>query len=136
MYKAFYLPFYEDGNFGLETVIAVISKEPPQLDYGLVVNRELRKEFLISAVNEDEDAASFFKSYYNAVKAQRYKCMDKVCKIRELPPGNMEDFSENNEAWFDRQRYMKTEDSFFSESNSGTCKEEPEYFTKREDYSD
>ena len=133
-YKFHFLSTYEDGNFGLDIIAAIVSKELPEQNPGLVQNIEIPKDFLTSAIEEDEDAAEFFSTYYNTVKSQRYKCMNKVCKITEL---NVEQEDERfcEMEWFEVPEMMKMESGMeaIAETESNTCKQEEDFFSL-EDY--
>jgi len=85
---------------------------------------------LQSAIEEDEDAAEFFKIYYNTVKSQRYKCMNKVCKITELNVEPEEDHFDDVD-WFRLPNMIKMESGteVVPETGSRTCKEEENSFS-------
>lgn len=76
---------YEGGNFGIDIVTTIVSKEEPRLDQTLIPRVTMNKAFIREKAEHEQDLADFLSTYYQTSFTQRYANYGKVCTIKELP---------------------------------------------------
>jgi len=88
-YQANFLMNYETNTFGMDVMLALISKGEPyvlgkkeQMSQMAPVN----ETFLQSKISLEEEQTKFLMEYYDFKMEQKFTNFHKVCKIRELNP--------------------------------------------------
>lgn len=75
---------YNDGKYGLDTVLAIMNRNQPQINYNIFHGDNITEEFLFEAIQKERELVKFLKRYYNMLFTQRYKNFGKECRIKEL----------------------------------------------------
>jgi len=83
-YKVFYLMNYENNSFGLDSILAILSKEEPYLGHPNPENLPIKKGFMQTMNLRAKESEYFLSSYYNLSFPRKFENMHKICRVREI----------------------------------------------------
>lgn len=76
---------YEANTFGIDVIIAIISKSEPYLPKQENLTDKLNENFIRDMIAKESEAEYFLSAFYNETLQKRYTNMDKTCQVKEIP---------------------------------------------------
>lgn len=76
---------YETNTFGMDVIIAIVSKDEPYLPKQENLTDKLNESFIREMIARESEAEYLLSAFYNETIQKRYTNMDKVCQIKEIP---------------------------------------------------
>ena len=75
---------YETNTFGMDVIIAVVSKNEPYLPKQENLTAKLNESFIREMVVRETEAEYLLSTFYKETLQKKYTNMDKVCQIKEI----------------------------------------------------